>query len=69
MPVWPGIKPAAQENDLASLLLQIHVDELHCLQQPGIQECCSKIVEVILLSVARKRRLDLLAYNKLSSLF
>ena len=52
IPVRPGIESAAQQDDLASLLLQVHVDELHCLQQLGIQECCSKVVKVILLCVA-----------------
>ena len=61
MPVWPGVKPTAQKNNLASLLLQVHVYELHCFQQLDIQKGCGKVVELILLCVAWKGWLDLLA--------
>ena len=61
MPMWPGIKSAAHEDNLTSLLLQVHVDKLHRFKQLGIQERCGKVVKFIILCVAWKGWVDLLA--------
>lgn len=55
MPVWPGVKTTAQQDDLAGLLLQVHVDQLHCFQQLGIEECCGYVIKGVIFSIAWQR--------------
>lgn len=52
-PVRSGVEPAAKQDNLASLLLKVHVDELNCLLQLGVKESSGNIIKgVIILSTS-----------------
>ncbi len=75
-PVWSCVKPAAKQDNLASALLKVHVNELHGLQQLGIKERSSNIVKGVFIlsmscSIARERKVLFLrartCFKKMSS--
>ena len=48
MPVWPGVQTTAQQDHLASLLLQVHVDKLKCFKQLCIKDCSGSVIEQVI---------------------
>ena len=55
MPVWPSVQATAQQDHLASLLLQVHVDKLKCFKQLCIKDCSGGVIKQVILGIGRVR--------------
>ena len=68
MPIWPCVKTTAQQDHLASLLLQVHIDELNCLKQLCVKHCGGMVIEQVIFHTAGVRCIKHLHSSNLTTL-
>ena len=52
MPVWPGVQTTAQQDHLASLLHQVHIDKVDCFKQLSIKDCGGSVIKEVMFYIA-----------------
>ena len=67
MPVWPCVQATAQQDHLACLLLQVHVDKLNGFKQLCIKDCSGGVIKQVILGIGGVRCIKHLQSSNLRS--